>query len=410
MANKKNKNENKNSKKQSGLGKNGKIFIITVAVMVLIAVSVTTIVSVVNKKQAEKTVRVAFYGLSEEYCSILQEFLPNEEKINLICDVLSDGALDLGMIKEKYDMIFTWNGEVTDALSASSTEIPAKILEVLPSSLRNKKCVPILLDHCELAYSKEVVQKTEKDIPTSFPAFLNYLNEARQFVFSPFFCNGAEDRILTAFVGAIVQAIGGEEAYNLLIDELKKGNSFEEVLDINLGLTNFTLRSILDSLKTWPEEGYVHPAWFNAKGNDLIYFAEENQIGVFLTFLEDHREIPYNVISKYEAFVLPPSSSTIKFGIIAPAVSAMLISDNANAKRYLAAYFTQEAQETLSDKTRLAPVHARAQAYDRQADDVRFWAASCPAGALPDLALAAYQRNPEGLKQFADDLRAYIKY
>ena len=409
MANTKKSNKDKKAKKPERLGRNGKIFIITVLSMIIVAVLTTTIVTVTKKKKAERTVRVDFYGLSDDYCEILKELIPVEEKITLKCDVLSEGSLDLGAIKEKYDMLFTWKGEITDALEASSEEIPAKILDSMPSSLRNKKCAPILLDHCELAYSKEIVQKMEKDIPNSFPSFLNYISEGKKYVFSPFFCNGADDRILTAFVGAIIQAIGGKRSYDIFIDELRKDTPFMNLLDMNLGSESLTLRAVLDMLKTWPKEGYAHPAWFNAKGGDLLYFTEDKQVAVFFTYLHDHRNIPYNVISNYEAFVLPPASSTIEFGIIAPSISGMLISDNSNAKRYLGEFFTSDAQEMLSDRTKLAPVHSRAQAYDRQSDDVRYWAASCPAGAIPDVYNAAFQRNPERFKTFSDELRNYIR-
>lgn len=407
------KNKNNKGKKTARLSKNGKIFIFSVSAMIVIAVAATSIYKTVKRNRVERSVNIAFYGLPEEYCTLLQEYIPKEEKINLKCDILSEGALDLAAIKTKYDLLFTWKGEVTSALEASSEQIPERILDVLPNSLKNKKCVPILLDHCELAYSKDVVIKTGKDIPNSYQTFLNYLNDATQYVFSPFFCNGADDRILTAFVGALVLANGGEEAYTQLIEELKKGIPLENLLDQKLSgskqTTDLTLRFILDTLKTWPKQGYTHPAWFNAMGNDLLYFSQDKQIGVFFTFLKDHRNIPYDVISQYESFVVPPTSSSLKYGIVAPALSAMLISENSNAKRYLAEFFTQEAQESLSNKTKLAPVHSRAQAYDRQADDVRFWAASCPAGALPDLALAVYQRNPQGLKDFADSIRNYIR-
>jgi hypothetical protein len=228
-------------------------------------------------------------------------------------------------------------------------------------------------------------------------------------VFSPFFCAGADDRVLTAFVGSLVEAMGGVKAYKNLIAELKNGTEFEELLDKDLGSPNVTLRSVLDMLKSWPKEGLTHPAWFNGQKNDLIYFSEENHIGVFFTFLRDHRNIQYNVISKYEAFVVPPTSSTIEYGIIAPAISGMLLTDNSNCKRYLAEFFTEDAQMELSNLTKLAPVHSRAQAYDRQADDVRFWAASCPGGALPDLYLAVYQRNPTAFTEFANNIRNAVR-
>lgn len=401
--------KNKKSEKSQKTNKIVKMVVIIVLAVCVVAGGITTIVSTVKRKNAEKTVRIAFYGLSEEYVSILKEKIPVEDKIILKMDVLSEGAIDLAAVKEKYDMLFTWKGEVTDALEASSEDIPAKIVECMPSSLRNKKCVPILLDHCELDYSKDVVSKTTENIPSSLPTFLNYLNQAKNHVFSPFFCAGADDRILTAFVGSLLESMGGIKAYKNFITELKNGTDFEELLDKDLGSPNVTLRSVLDMLKSWPKEGLTHPAWFNGQNNDLIYFADDNHVGVFFTYLKDHRNIQYQTISKYESFVVPPASSTIEYGIIAPAISCMLLTNNSNCKRYLAEFFTEDSQAELSNLTKLAPVHSRAQAYDRQADDVRFWAASCPGGALPDIYLAVYQRNPTAFAEFARNIRNYVK-
>ena len=401
--------KNKKSEKSQKTNKIVKMVVILVLAVCVVAGGITTIVSTVKRKNAEKTVRIAFYGLSEEYVSILKEKIPVEDKIILKMDVLSEGAIDLAAVKEKYDMLFTWKGEVTDALEASSEDIPAKIVECMPSSLRNKKCVPILLDHCELDYSKDVVSKTTENIPSSLPTFLNYLNQAKNHVFSPFFCAGADDRILTAFVGSLLESMGGVKAYKNFITELKNGTDFEELLDKDLGSPNVTLRSVLDMLKSWPKEGLTHPAWFNGQNNDLIYFADDNHVGVFFTYLKDHRNIQYQTISKYESFVVPPASSTIEYGIIAPAISCMLLTNNSNCKRYLAEFFTEDSQAELSNLTKLAPVHSRAQAYDRQADDVRFWAASCPGGALPDIYLAVYQRNPTVFAEFARNIRNYVK-
>ena len=386
-----------------------KIVIIVVVVLGVIVAGVTSIKSLVSKKKSDKTVRVAFYGLNQEYCDILKEKIPQEDGINLVFEVLSDGAVDLGALKQKYDILFTWKGEVTDALEESAEEIPAKIIECMPSSLKNKKCAPILLDNCELTYSKEIVNKLGGDLPNSFPGFLNYINDAKAYAFSPFFLNGADDRVLTAFIGNIIESIGGVSAYKVFIDALKKDTPFEELLELELTSTGLTLGSVLNTLKTWPEQGYTHPAWYNAQGNDLVYFAEEGHTAVFFTFLHEHRKIQYNIISKYEAFLLPPASSTIEFGIIAPAMSVMLLSENANARRYIAEFFTEEAQAQLSEQTKLAPVHSRAQAYDRQSDDVRYWAASCPGGALPDLYLAAFQRNPAKFAEFAGKVRGMVK-
>ena len=390
-----------------------KNFILTVILIVCglcgVAAGVMATVSGIKEKNAQKTVRVAFYGLSDEYVKVLQEKIPVDEKITLKCDVLSEDNIDLGAIKEKYDMLFTWRGEVTDTLEASSAAIPSKILENLPANLRNKKCVPILLDHCELAYNIAVVQNVANGIPISFPNFLNFLTKSKNQVFSPFFCAGADDRVLVALVGSIFEANNGADAYKELIADLKSGVGFEELLDKDYTGGTITLRSIIEMLKGWPKEGLTHPSWYNGAQNDLVYFAYDNNIAVFFMFLKDHRNISYETISKFDSSYMPPVSSTTKYGIIAPAISCMLMSDNANCKQYIAEFFTEEAQEDLSNKTKLAPVHLRAQAYDRQADDVRYWAAACPGGALPDLYLAVWQRNRAGCVEFAQNIRNMVK-
>ena len=366
-------------------------------------------VRIIKKRRADRTVRVAFYGLSEDMCAMLKEKIPQEENIILEFDVISENAFDAALVKDKYDMLFTWRGQITDSLQASAEDIPQRVLETMPTALRNKKCVPILLDHCELAYYTKTLKETGLEIPATFKEYQAFLNAAKSKVFSPYFCNGAEDRIMIDFIGALVMAQGGLKAYNKLIDELRINNSLDAVLDVKLDEKECTLRSILDMLKNWPKEGLTHPSWYNGRGNDLLFFAEDAQLGSFFTLLSEHRKIPYNVIKNYESAMFPVNVSPANYGLIAPAISGMLLSDNSNAKRYIANFFIEETQTEFSDKTNLAPVHSRAQAYDRQADDVRFWAASCAGGAVPDLYLAAYQRRPEELKKLCGEVRSYVR-
>ena len=394
-------------RKEKKLSKQQLTVIITIVafVFVITAASITT--AIIKKRINDRTVHIAFYGLPQEICKMIEEKIPEEEKVILQFDVLSEKGFDAALVKEKYDMLFTWRGELTDYLSESSEDIPQRILENIPNSLRNKKCIPILLDHCEFAFRTELVKKISSTVPLSYRDFNEYLNDSKKYAFSPFFCNGAEDRTLVDFVGAMVQARGGLAAYNKLITEMRKAEGLDDVIDTDLGDTS--LRQILDMLKEWPKNGLAHPAWFNGRGNDLLYFVEDGQVSVFFNLLSQHRTIPYNIIRNYEASFIPTDVSPKNYGIIAPAISAMLISDNSNCKRYLAKFFTEEVQEEFSNKTMLAPVHYRAQAYDRQADDVRFWTASCAGGAIPDLYLAVYQRNTAALEKMAADIRLYVR-
>ncbi len=385
------------------------IYSISTLCAILLIIGICVGVKISRKRKADRTVRVAFYGLSQEMTELLKAQIPQEENIILDFDVISEGDFDLQIIKAKYDMLFTWNGEITSALSGVAEDIPAKVLETIPSSLRNKKSIPIVLDHCELAFSTEVMNKIKLEIPMSYKSLIDYLNTAKGAVFSPFFCNGAENRILIDFIGALVMAKGGLSSYDKLIEELRKAENLESVIDVVLDGQNLTLHSILDELTTWPKEGLTHPAWFNGKGNDLLFFAEDKQLSCFFTLLSEHRKIPYNVIKNYESSLMPTDKNAENYGLIAPAVSVMLLSDNSNSKRYVGAFFTEDAQTLLSDKTALAPVHYRAPAYDRQADDVRFWAASCKGGAQPDLYYAVYQRRPDDLIKMCSEIRNYVR-
>ena len=383
----------------------GLSFICAILVITGICIGVRTY----KKRIADRTVKVAFYGLDENLTELLKAQIPQEENIILQLDTLSDKDFDLQIVKEKYDMLFTWRGEITDTLAKSAEDIPAKILEQIPNSLRNKKCIPIILDHCEFAFSTEVLNRLNSDTPENYDAFIKYLNESKNYVFSPFFCNGANNRILIDFLGALVMSKGGLSAYNKLIDELRIVETLDEVIDIKLDGKDLTLRSLLDMLKLWPKEGLTHPAWYNGHGNDLVYFAEEKQISCFFTLLSSHRKIAYNIIKNYESAKTPMYKSGSDYGLIAPAVSCMLLSDNSNCKKYLAGFFTEEAQTSLSDKTALAPTQYRAESYDRQADDVRFWAASCSGGAVPDIYLAAYQRRSKELEKLCGEIRNYVR-
>ena len=402
--------KNLKQKKDFKIKKSTLYTIIGVVAGIAIIFSTVCIVRTIKKRIEDRTVRVAFYGLSEDKCELLKKYIPQEENVILEFDTISEGKFDLSVVKQKYDMLFTWKGEITSSLADVADDIPQRVLETMPQSLRDKKCVPILLDHCEFSYRQDLLKKTGLDNPpSSFNSFMEYLNSAKGIVFSPFFCNGAEDRILIDFTGALVMANGGLNAYNKLTEELKKVSGLEEIIDVDLNSQGFTLRSALDLVKEWPKQGLTHPSWFNGRGNDLLYFAEDNQLGVFFTLLSEHRKIPYNVIKNYETFLVPPNFDGSDYGLIAPAISCMLISDNQNCKRYIANFFTEDAQAELSNQTNLGPVHYRAQAYDRQADDVRFWSASCKGGAVPDLYLGVYQRKPELLAKMCTEIRNYVR-
>lgn len=387
-----------------------KIHKILTLIVCVLAIAATILTAVIKKKINDKTVNIGFYGVSEEMRQMLQDAMPQEENVILKYTVIAENNVDLSAVAKKFDVLFTWKGEITEILNDNAEKLPKNYLEELPKSLRNERILPILLDNYELDFKAVVAAKAQTNPTESFSKFLEYLNEVKEIVFSPFFMNSMDDRILFAFIGNIIESECGSKVYSNFINLLKQAESLSSIMDTTLDeKNNISLRTVLDMLKQWPEEGIAHPLWYNATEEDVRYFAESNQVAVFYTSLANHREYNYKFISEYVSVPMPYFTESVDHGILAPQLCVMLLSNNSNAKRYLKEYISSENQELFSTKTMLAPVQYTAQAYDKQADDVRFWAASCPSGSLPDPALAAFQRNPEKMKKFAEEMRSYFK-
>lgn len=385
-----------------------KIIFSIIVIICLIVISSVTILSI-RKKINDKTVKIAFYGLSHDLCQAIQQEFTNDEKIIAQYDLLAAGNVDLGTITNKYDIIFAWNGDVTQSLSKSAEKIPAKILDGIPMSLRNEYCVPILLDHFELAFKTDLIEKTQINPLESFQSFTDFLQESKKYVFSPFFTYGSDDRMLLALTGSFVEALGGLESYKNLIELMKTYENLDDFCDIGLNENGLCYADVLNMLKIWPKEEIIHPQWIVANKIDLEVFASDNQVACFYTNLSEHRKMKYETVNKFFAEKMSVVNEDMAHCLIAPSVNCVLISDNSNAKNFLKKLLTVEVQSRLSDKSMLAPVSYRAEAYDSLADDVRFWAASCEGGVEPDLFDAVFQRDNEKLSLIANEIRNFLR-
>lgn len=385
-----------------------KIIFSIIVIVSVIVISSVTILSI-RKKIDDKTVKIAFYGLSQNLCQAIQQEFLEDERISAKYDLLAAGNVDLGNITNKYDMIFAWNGEVTQSLSKSAERIPAKVFENIPISLRNEYCIPILLDHFELDFNTDLIEKTQVNPLESFQSFTDFLQESKKYVFSPFFTYGIDEKMLLALTGSFVEALGGLESYKNLIDLMKTYENLEDFCNIGLNEDGLCYADVLNMLKVWPKEEIIHPQWTVANRIDLEVFASDNQVACFYTNLSEHRKIKYEIVSKFSAAKMPVVNEDIPHCLIAPSVNCVLISDNSNSKKILKKLFTEDVQTRLSDKTMLAPVSYRAEAYDSLADDVRFLAASCEGGVEPDLFNAVFQRDNEKMNLIANQIRGYLR-
>lgn len=390
--------------------------IIIILVCILVGFGSTFGIIKAIKVSKAKVLDIAFYQVPEDLVEEIKTQIKGkyEKEINFV--VIPDNEYNEKEIARKYELFFSKNGSAVTKLDKYSQELNPALFDGMPSSLKrgSKKFLPIALDHYEVAYNKKIRNKANIKFPINIVEFQNVLKAMQNYVFSPFFCAGGDDDILTSFIGTLVESLGGTESYKKLIDLLTEKPSLAQNINTDLSTTNkkqdtFTLCSILDMLRKWQEDGLVHPNWFIGKNGDLTAFMEQEQIGVIYTSLSVHRTIPYKLISEYDADRMPVFSVDIDHGLIAPSIVAVKLTDSSNYDSLFEILVENKEQKNISMISKLGPVSSRAQAYDRQADDVRFLAASCKDGPLPALGDAVFQTNPEAKHKFAEEIRTYLR-
>lgn len=369
-----------------------------------------------QKANSAKNLDVAFYQLPKNLVDEIQKRVTSLYDGAITFTDISELEYNEKDIAKKYELVFAKNGEATARLEKYAEDLPVEWYAGMPTSLRRSagKVLPFALDHYEMAYYKDGREKAGLDFPMSIPELQDYLKTMKGYVFSPFFCAGGEDEVLLAFVGALIEGFGGTASYNKAVSLLLKKPSLAQNIDEELSVSKnssdkFTLRAILDMLRGWQNDGLVHPNWYAGKHGDLTVFMEDNQVGVMFTSLSVHRTIPYNSVKKFDADRVPVFSTRIDHGLIAPSYVAMKLTKYPYFDEILKELVTDTSQKDLSMLSKLGPVSSRSQAYDRQADDVRFLAASCKDGPLPALGDAVFQTNPEAAHKFAEEIRTYLR-
>ena len=389
-----------------------------VIILICILVGFVTTFSIIKaiKKANAKILDVAFYQVPQDIVDSIQKTVTSlyEGKINFTD--ISDVEFNEKDISRKYELVFAKNGYAVSRLEKYAEDLPVEWYGGMPSSLKRSagKVLPLVMDHYEMAYYREGMEKAKLDYPLSIPELQEFLKTMKGYVFSPFFCAGGEDEILLAFTGALIEGFGGTESYKKAINLLLKKPSLAQTIDEELSVSKkagdkFTLRAILDMLRGWQNDGLVHPNWYVGRNGDLTAFMEDNQVGVMFTSLSKHRTIPYKVVRKFEADRVPVFSTSIDHGVIAPSYVAMKFTEFPYFDAILTELVKDTSQKDLSMVSKLGPVSSRAQAYDKQADDVRFLAASCKDGPLPALGDAVFQTNPEAAHKFAEEIRTYLR-
>lgn len=374
-----------------------------------------------------KTLEIAFVELPESISEPMKNVIIENAESPVNFSYLGASAVDFKHLSKKYDLLFTFDGEIVSKLKNSAAgvsqieKISKKCYSNQPSSFYQEDAdtLAICLDHFEMDYSNERIKALDIDYPKTLDDLDAFLSEMTKHVFCPFIMEGADDQLLLGFLSCFVESLGGSKGYEAFLDKAASlfstkpaAEAFNELLDYEIPAANkqpFTLRTIIETLKKWPIKGYTHPSWFIATSSDVDIFMETGHVAAIFTSLQKHRKMPYNNVSKFEANRFPNQTSTVAHGVIMPAVSAVKLINSADINSLLFKLVTPDVQEIISRDTMLGPTASRGQAYDRQADDVRFWGAACSSGPLPDLYNAVFQTNPELGHEAAELVRNELK-
>ncbi|MBC6719864.1 hypothetical protein [Treponema sp. Marseille-Q4130] len=368
----------------------------------------------------DRRLDVAYYGISENIVKAIGETFENPDNAMLqknysrvrTVQLTEKDIRNAKRIAKTYDLLFMWNGILATDAAGKAISIPENVYNLFPVSVRNAgkvdsayKMLPLLLNHYELACYRTYRNNAALALPETFADFESYLQIVKSYADYPLICAGKTDATLTAFVSALTESLAGSEGYAALVKAAANANGLSDLLDVPLG-NGISLSSVLGTIKRWQRDRLIHPHWYNVTEKDIENYMEEHRLGAIFMPLSEHRQKPLILIKYYDAVQFPKGDGT-RHTLIAPALVGMAFRNNASQISILESLAHTDVQTFLSLQTKLAPTSGRAEAHDLQADDVRFWAASCTDGPVTELGQAAFASQAK-IAAFAEEIRAYM--
>ncbi|MBN2812278.1 MAG: extracellular solute-binding protein [Spirochaetales bacterium] len=308
---------------------------------------------------------------------------------------------------KKTDILITGSGAAAEQLGAFAKMPSQTDLSLMPTAIRKagaedgrQYALPVLLDHYELSWNYSLVRSAE---PRTIAALENAANKLKSQTSWPFMCAGGDDESLLNFIGALTEALGGENAWKSVRQEAENVSPAELV-------RKESLSSVLETLLRWRREGLLHPEWFRMTRPDVEAFMETNAAPFVFMSLSNHRKISQRTVEKYNSVFMPGFAADASRSLAAPAV--LLLAPNKKRAREEAillkdALLDEDAQTKLSGMTGLAPVSSTAAAPDRQANEARLWAAASERP-LPSFYTALYP-YPADAALLAKNIREFLQ-
>src|SRR5574344_295751 len=337
------------------------------------------------------TLHVAFYGITEKTQAELSAQIRDvrRKRVKFIT-LKTDKPVPAGA-SWKYDMLFMENGRQAEKFAGRTVPPDEKVVSLIPSAAAQscmsdgkRYALPLLIDDYEIAYYRTYRETAKLEIPQTFGELEPYLSSVRKYADFPLFCAGRDDETLSAFVSSMVEAQCGTQGYRRLVRLLGSGADFNECLSAELGKsedgTPVSLASTLDIIRDWQNRGLIHPRWFEAGEIDVETFMGDHRLGAVFMSLSSRRRKPSQRLMYYDSGRFPVNPAVKDHALITRVTCGLLFRDTAENKYIFEKLLSADIQSRLSSISMLGPASARSQAHDRQADDARYYAASCTGG------------------------------
>ncbi|MDA3810436.1 MAG: hypothetical protein PF518_08925, partial [Spirochaetaceae bacterium] len=225
--------------------------------------------------------------------------------------------------------------------------------------------------------------------------------------FFPLVMAGVTDTELLDVISVLTLSLGGVEVYSNLVKLLDSNETPESYINYDLG-DGWNLGVVIDKLKYWKESGIIHPQWYTFDTKQVELYSERQITSTVIMRLSTHRSWPFHILRRWQSspfpFNNPQNAGT---AIIAPPVVAYIPSKSRVLKEtrlVLKDLMSKDFQEDVVKKLQLSPVHSSVDTLDREADDLRFWAAASTQ-VLTALDTSAPE---ETIKSFTNEIRQVI--
>jgi hypothetical protein len=327
----------------------------------------------------------------------------------------SDLPLETQLAKNKnVAVVFSYHGESQNSISEKASSVDKAVLEIMPTSMKrlSNNSYPILQNHLEMAVLNEInVTFKNNQIALLDKVLETAEKESQSGKFYALMTGiGNSDKVLSYFLSAMIESRYG-------VDELNKVNQFlsenQNEIDFSTLFDNEEVKSlklVCDELASLKSAGLFHSQWDEMAFVDVQNFMEAKKISFVFMDLYSHREIGYGIIKGYlESFFpsgriegYPAGRSLIVPTVVATCFETSNTVGSNDCKKIVENMLTLKEQERLARDSGLGPVASSADTQDRQAYNVRLWAASADSIALD---LGGAFTNPEARKVFFEKLR-----